>query len=72
MISTNASDYVAGITTYTTPTLSDIKVGTISTTVLYTVGLQAKFVSTNFSVWKSYQVPFLDHLVIQNSGDFLC
>ena len=38
MISTNAADYVAGITTYSAPALSDIKVGTISTTVSYTVG----------------------------------
>ena len=38
MISTNASDYVAGITTYSAPALSDIKVGTISTTVSYPVG----------------------------------
>ena len=38
MISTNAADYVAGITTYSTPALSDIKVGTISTTVSYVVG----------------------------------
>ena len=38
MISTNAADYVAGITTYSTPALSDIKVGTISTTVSYPVG----------------------------------
>ena len=38
MISTNAADYVAGITTYSAPTLSDIKVGTISTTVTYVVG----------------------------------
>ena len=38
MISTNAADYVAGITTYSAPALSDIKVGTISTTVSYVVG----------------------------------
>ena len=38
MISTNAADYVAGITTYSAPALSDIKVGTISTTVSYIVG----------------------------------
>ena len=38
MISTNAADYVAGITTYSAPALSDIKVGTISTTVTYVVG----------------------------------
>ena len=38
MISTNAADYVAGITTYSAPALSDIKVGTISTTVSYNVG----------------------------------
>ena len=38
MISTNAADYVAGVTTYSAPALSDIKVGTISTTVSYTVG----------------------------------
>ena len=38
MISTNAADYVAGITTYSAPALSDIKVGTISTTVSYPVG----------------------------------
>ena len=30
--------YVAGITTYSAPALSDIKVGTISTTVSYVVG----------------------------------
>ena len=38
MISTNAADYVAGITTYSVSALSDIKVGTISTTVSYVVG----------------------------------
>ena len=38
MISTNAADYVAGITTYSVSALSDIKVGTISTTVSYPVG----------------------------------
>ena len=38
MISTNAADYVAGITTYSAPALSDIKVGTASTTVSYVVG----------------------------------
>ena len=38
MISTNVADYVAGITTYSAPALSDIKVGTISTTVSYVVG----------------------------------
>ena len=38
MISTNAADYVAGITTYSAPALSDIKVGTISTAVSYPVG----------------------------------
>ena len=38
MISTNAADYVAGITTYSAPALSDIKVGSISTTVSYIVG----------------------------------
>ena len=38
MISTNLSLYVAGITTYSVSALSDIKVGTISTTVSYTVG----------------------------------
>ena len=38
MISTNAADYVAGITTYSVSALSDIKVGAISTTVLYVVG----------------------------------
>lgn len=38
MISTNAADYVAGITTYSAPALSDIKVGTVSTTVSYVVG----------------------------------
>ena len=38
MISTNAADYVAGITTYSVSELSDIKVGTISTTVSYPVG----------------------------------
>ncbi len=38
MISTNAADYVAGITTYSVSALSDIKVGTVSTTVSYTVG----------------------------------
>ena len=38
MISTNLSLYVAGITTYSAPALSDIKVGTISTTVSYPVG----------------------------------
>ena len=38
MISTNLSLYVAGITTYSVSALSDIKVGTISTTVSYVVG----------------------------------
>ena len=38
MISTNAADYVAGITTYSAPALSDIKVGSSSTTVSYIVG----------------------------------
>ena len=38
MISTNASDYIAGITTYSVSALSDIKVGTAMTTVSYTVG----------------------------------
>ena len=38
MISTNAADYVAGITTYSVSALSDIIVGTISTTVSYVVG----------------------------------
>ena len=38
MISTNLSLYVAGITTYSVSALSDIKVGTISTTVSYPVG----------------------------------
>ena len=38
MISTNPNDYVAGITTYSVSALSDIKVGTISTTVSYVVG----------------------------------
>ena len=38
MISTNVADYVAGITTYSVSALSDIKVGTISTTVSYPVG----------------------------------
>ena len=38
MISTNVDDYVAGITTYSAPALSDIKVGTVSTTVSYVVG----------------------------------
>ena len=38
MISTNAADYVAGITTYSVSALSDIKGGTISTTVSYVVG----------------------------------
>ena len=38
MISTNAADYAAGITTYSAPALSDIKVGTVSTTVSYVVG----------------------------------
>ena len=39
MISTNAADYVAGITTYSVSALSDIKVGTATTTVSYTVGV---------------------------------
>ena len=38
MISTNAADYVAGITTYSVSALSDIKVGTAMTTVSYPVG----------------------------------
>ena len=38
MISTNAADYVAGITTYSAPALSDIKFGSSSTTVSYIVG----------------------------------
>ena len=43
MISTNAADYVAGITTYSVSALSDIKVGTISTTVSYVVGTGVTF-----------------------------
>ena len=39
MISTNPAHYVAGITTYSAPALSDIKVGTAMTTVSYTVGI---------------------------------
>ena len=38
MISTNPAHYVAGITTYSAPALSDIKVGTAMTTVSYPVG----------------------------------
>ena len=44
MISTNAADYVAGITTYSVSALSDIKVGTISTTVSYTVGTGVTYI----------------------------
>ena len=51
MISTNAADYVAGITTYSVSALSDIKVGTISTTVSYVVG-------TGVTHTKSVNVPW--------------
>ena len=53
MISTNASDYIAGITTYSVAALSDIKVGTAMTTVSYTVG-------TGVTHTRSVNVPWKD------------
>ena len=59
MISTNAADYVAGITTYSAPALSDIKVGTISTTVSYIVG-------TGVTYYREVNIPWngssVDHV----------
>ena len=59
MISTNAADYVAGITTYSAPALSDIKVGTISTTVSFVVG-------TGVTYTRSVNIPWngssIDHV----------
>ena len=53
MISTNAADYVAGITTYSAPALSDIKVGTISTTVSYVVGTGVTYTREVNIPWNS-------------------
>ena len=59
MISTNPADYVAGITTYSAPALSDIKVGTISTTVSYVVG-------TGVTYYREVNIPWngssVDHV----------
>ena len=59
MISTNVTDYVAGITTYSAPALSDIKVGTISTTVSYVVG-------TGVTYYREVNIPWngssVDHV----------
>ena len=56
MISTNAADYVAGITTYSAPALSDIKVGTISTTVSYVVGRGVTYSSDINIPWNGYTI----------------
>ena len=59
MISTNAADYVAGITTYSAPALSDIKVGTISTTVSYVVGTGVTYTREVTIPWNGSSV---DHV----------
>ena len=56
MISTNAADYVAGITTYSAPALSDIKVGTISTTVSYVVGTGVTYTREVIIPWNGDKI----------------
>ena len=51
MISTNAADYVAGITTYSVSALSDIKVGTATTTVSYPVGTGVTYTREIYIPW---------------------
>jgi hypothetical protein len=74
MISTNAADYVAGITTYSAPALSDIKVGTISTTVSYIVGTGVTYTKEINIPWNGNKIDDVewdsrlgDHLFAVNS-----
>ena len=73
MISTNPLDYVAGITTYSVSSLSDIKVGTMSTTVSYNVGIGVTYKREVNIPWNGNTIDHIewdqrlgDHLLTTN------